>query len=134
MELLRHGEEMEDGGPPLGGAFVGDVAQRPLHVDQEGGPVEVIFVEFAPRAHTHWHRHGAGQVLYLISGRGYVEDEHGEVVALSPGDTVIAEPGVRHWHGAAPTSDEGATYVACSFGDEAWMGAPHVTDCAETAT
>ena len=124
---------MEDSGPPLGGAFVGDVAQRPLHVNQQGEPVEVIFVQFAPHSHTHWHRHGAGQVLYLVSGRGYVEDEHGNAATLSPGDTVIAQPGVRHWHGAAPTCDEGATYVACSFGDEAWMDAPRVTDHAGTA-
>lgn len=134
MNILRRGEEMRDAGAPLGGAFVGAVGQRPLHVNPEGEAVEVIFVDFAPGAHTHWHRHGSGQVLYLVSGQGFVQDENGEVAELSPGDTVIAEAGVRHWHGAAPGSNAGATYVACSFGDEAWMDAPDVASAVRVDT
>ena len=61
-------------------------------------------VTFAPGARTHWHTHPQGQVLYILSGEGYTQQEGGARITVKAGDVVICPPGVKHWHGAAPHS------------------------------
>jgi quercetin dioxygenase-like cupin family protein len=124
MKVIRRGSEMSEASGPLGGAFVGTVLQKPLNVNVTPQAVEVIFVKFAPGSHTHWHIHGGGQVLYLVDGQGCVQTESGETVFVDTGDTVIAPPGEKHWHGATKIAASGAVYMACSFGEEQWMEAP----------
>ena len=72
-------------------------------VDGDGG-LNMIAVQFSPGARSDWHRHPAGQVLYVVSGSGLVGTEDGETAEISPGDVVYAPPGERHWHGARPDS------------------------------
>jgi 4-carboxymuconolactone decarboxylase len=60
----------------------------------------VTLVRFEEGASTHWHSHPRGQVLYVVSGAGFVE-EVGTATELGEGDVVIADPWVRHRHGAA---------------------------------
>jgi quercetin dioxygenase-like cupin family protein len=59
----------------------------------------VALVIFDPGSSTHWHSHPRGQVLYVVSGAGFVEDSDG-VTEFGEGDLVIADPRVRHRHGA----------------------------------
>lgn len=66
--------------------------------------LNAITVMFEPAARTHWHSHPEGQVLYVMSGTGRAGTEHGEIVQISPGDVVFANPGELHWHGATPDS------------------------------
>ena len=61
-------------------------------------------VTFAPGARTYWHTHPQGQVLYILSGEGYTQQEGGPRIAVRVGDVVICPPGVKHWHGAAPNN------------------------------
>lgn len=63
-------------------------------------PVTLITVQFAPGARSDWHRHPGGQVLYVLSGAGLVQNEDGSTVEISAGDVVHAAPGELHWHGA----------------------------------
>ena len=60
-------------------------------------------VTFEPGAHTAWHTHPLGQTLILTAGSGLVQEWGGPVRQIRPGDTVWIAPGVKHWHGAAPT-------------------------------
>lgn len=63
--------------------------------------VKGVRVTFTPGARTAWHTHPAGQILFVASGRGWVQ-KHGEAaIAMSAGDTVIIGAGEKHWHGAA---------------------------------
>ena len=39
-----------------------------------------------------------------VLGAGRVQREDGPVQAIGPGDVVWIPAGVRHWHGAAPTT------------------------------
>jgi quercetin dioxygenase-like cupin family protein len=82
--------------------FTGSVWNSRL-VDGEGG-LTVIAVQFAPGARSDWHRHPAGQVLYIVSGAGLVQTEDGSTTEISAGDVVYAPPGELHWHGARPDS------------------------------
>ena len=66
--------------------------------------LNAISVLFEPGARTHWHSHPEGQVLYVVSGTGWVGTEAGEIAHISPGDVVYASPGELHWHGATPDS------------------------------
>ena len=61
-------------------------------------------VTFEPGARTAWHMHPVGQNLVVISGRGLVQRWGGPVEEIRPGDVVWIPPGVKHWHGATPTT------------------------------
>jgi quercetin dioxygenase-like cupin family protein len=40
----------------------------------------------------------------LRSGSGWVQEWNGEKRRIGAGDVVWTPPGVKHWHGATPTS------------------------------
>lgn len=83
--------------------FTGKVWFGPLsHPTPEG--LNALAVQFEPGARTDWHTHPDGQVLYVVSGAGVVQNEDGTTVEISAGDVVCASPGERHWHGAKPGS------------------------------
>jgi 4-carboxymuconolactone decarboxylase len=69
-------------------------------------------VTFQPGARTHWHTHPLGQLLVVTQGEGWVQAEGEPVRAIEAGDVVWTAPGVKHWHGATPTS--AMTHVAIS--------------------
>ncbi len=61
-------------------------------------------VTFEPGARTAWHTHPLGQTLIVTAGAGRVQQWGGPVQTIRAGDTVWIPPGVKHWHGAAPTT------------------------------
>ncbi len=61
-------------------------------------------VLFEPGARTDWHTHPDGQVLYVTSGAGKVQNEAGDTVHVSAGDVVHTPAGETHWHGATEHS------------------------------
>ncbi|GLY25584.1 cupin domain-containing protein [Micromonospora sp. NBRC 101691] len=85
----------------------------------EGG-TRALNMFFAPGSRTHWHRHPGGQMLYTVSGEGWIQERGGEVVVMRPGDVVWTEPGVEHWHGA--TASAQLVQLVLHFGDVEWTG------------
>jgi len=69
-------------------------------------------VTFQKGARTHWHAHPLGQLLVITAGHGWVQAENEPLRQVRAGDIVWTGPGVRHWHGAAPSSP--MTHVAIS--------------------
>jgi quercetin dioxygenase-like cupin family protein len=63
--------------------------------------IKGVRVTFVPGARTAWHTHPGGQILHVVSGRGWVQKEGEAAWAMSAGDTVIIGAGEKHWHGAA---------------------------------
>jgi quercetin dioxygenase-like cupin family protein len=61
--------------------------------------VDSALVRFAPGAATPLHVHHGGQVLYAVSGYGFVDVE-GVRTEVGPGDIVVTPPGEAHIHGA----------------------------------
>ena len=82
--------------------FTGSVWNTRLSEGDAG--LTMIAVQFAPGARSDWHRHPAGQVLFVVSGAGLVQTEDGATIEIGPGDVVHAPAGERHWHGARPDS------------------------------
>ncbi|HJS87569.1 MAG TPA: cupin domain-containing protein [Acetobacteraceae bacterium] len=61
-------------------------------------------VTFEPGARSAWHTHPRGQYLMVISGVGLTQEWGKPVQVIRPGDVVWCPLGVKHWHGAAPTT------------------------------
>lgn len=70
--------------------------------------VIIANVTFEPGCRNHWHIHhaekGGGQILVVVAGRGYYQEEGKQARELKPGDVVNIPANVKHWHGAAKDS------------------------------
>jgi 4-carboxymuconolactone decarboxylase len=67
-------------------------------------------VTFEPGARTAWHAHPFGQILIVTDGTGWVQQWGGPIEEMRPGDVVRIPPGLKHWHGASPTTS--MTHIA----------------------
>lgn len=80
-------------------------------------------VEFEAGARTAWHTHPKGQTLIIISGKGLVQNEGGDIQQMLLGNVITIPPNTRHWHGAAP--DSSMSHIAISTPDNGetvtWM-------------
>jgi len=84
--------------------FTGSVRIDALFPVREPSRVSAGSVTFEPSARTAWHTHPLGQTLLITSGLGWVQREGGPVEEVRPGDLVWFSPGLKHWHGATPTT------------------------------
>ena len=102
MEVSR-----SDARPPARGPgewFTGNVTLTPLFEPKGASQVGAARVRFEPGARTAWHRHPLGQRLVVLEGTGWTQVEGGPVEIIRAGDVVWCPPGVRHWHGATPST------------------------------
>lgn len=102
MRVTRAGTQPSQKGPA--DWFTGSVRIDPLFQVGAPGRVAGVQVTFEPCSRTHWHAHPLGQTLIVVSGMGRVQEWGGPVQEIRPGDVVWTPPGVKHWHGAAPTT------------------------------
>jgi quercetin dioxygenase-like cupin family protein len=61
-------------------------------------------VSFEPCARSAWHTHSAGQILFVTSGVGWIQEWGGSKREIRAGDVIWTPPGVKHWHGGTATS------------------------------
>ena len=61
-------------------------------------------VTFEPGARTAWHSLPLGQTLIVTAGQGWLQHWGGPIEEIQPGDVIWIPPGVKHWHGATPTT------------------------------
>jgi quercetin dioxygenase-like cupin family protein len=90
--------------------FTGSVRVDPLFQAPDPARVGAGQVTFEPGARTAWHTHPLGQTLIITSGLGWVQRDGGAIEEVGPGDVVWFPPGLKHWHGATPTT--GMTHIA----------------------
>lgn len=102
MLIQRAGSQPSAEGPAE--HFTGAVRIDPLFAAEAPARVSAGVVTFEPCARSDWHTHPLGQRLIIMSGFGRVQSWGGPIEELRPGDVVIAAPGEKHWHGAAPTT------------------------------
>jgi quercetin dioxygenase-like cupin family protein len=123
MKLIRATERVSGDSPPPKGRFHGQAAQHTMH--ETGEQTRGSFVRFEPGAHTHWHSHSGGQLLHIVEGVARVQAWGDAVQSLEVGDTAVAPPGEKHWHGASAGGP--MTQLALTSGEVTWM-----EDAAET--
>jgi quercetin dioxygenase-like cupin family protein len=102
MAIARAGSQASAKGPAQN--FTGSVRVDPLFAPHAPSTASGAAVTFAPGARSAWHTHPAGQVLVVTAGVGRVQQWGGPVQEIRPGDVVWTPPGVKHWHGATPTT------------------------------
>lgn len=102
MQITKAGTQPSRPGPA--DWFTGAVRIDPLFQAPEPARVSGGHVTFEPGARTAWHTHPLGQTLIIASGLGWVQREGGPVEEVRTGDVVWFPPGVKHWHGASPTT------------------------------
>lgn len=98
--------------------FIGTVHIQPMVALKEQATVGVV--TFEKGAHTIWHKHSGGQVLYFLEGNGRVQIED-EVIDAQPGDIVRIPPNTRHWHGAHPDEKKLMRHIAITIGENTWL-------------
>jgi len=84
--------------------FTGTVWQDPIIEAPAPARIRAALVTFEPGARTAWHTHPLGQTLIITSGFGWVQKDGGPIEEVRPGDVVWFPPGLKHWHGASPTT------------------------------
>jgi 4-carboxymuconolactone decarboxylase len=62
------------------------------------------YITFEAGARSAWHTHPAGQRLVVTAGVGRTAEWGGRVQEIKAGDVIWCPPGVKHWHGASPTT------------------------------
>ena len=61
-------------------------------------------VTFYNGSKNYFHEHTSDQILFGLSGKGYVVNET-ETVEFEAGDTAVIPAGEKHWHGAQDGQD-----------------------------
>src|SRR5437763_11668426 len=102
MEIKRVGMQASTKGPA--DWFTGTVRIDPLFQANAPARAGGASVTFEPGARTAWHTHPLGQTLVVTAGVGWVQREGGSVEEIRPGDVVWFPAGLKHWHGATPTT------------------------------
>jgi quercetin dioxygenase-like cupin family protein len=102
MEITRGGSQPSRKGPAE--YFTGAVRVDPLFQAPDPARVSGGSVTFEPGARSAWHTHPLGQTLIITAGFGWVQREGGQIEEVRPGDVVWFPPGLKHWHGATPTT------------------------------
>lgn len=79
-------------------------------------------VSFEPGTRNNWHIHHDGfQLLLVMAGEGWYQEEGQEARRLKVGDVVVTKDGVKHWHGA--TKDSWFSHIAITAGTPEWLEA-----------
>ncbi len=84
--------------------FTGSVRVQSLFSANEPSRSSGGQVTFQRGARSAWHTHPLGQVLIVTDGEGWIQQWGGPVQVMHKGDVVWIPPGVKHWHGATPTT------------------------------
>ena len=93
--------------------FIGQAYLAPLTKNKELN-VPISNVTFEPGCRNNWHSHTGGQVLIVVGGKGWYQEEGKPAQPLKEGDVVEIAPNVVHWHGATAESWFAHLAVECN--------------------
>ena len=126
QQILRAGTQA----PTIGSVdrFTGHVRVEPLFTVSEDIDASGAYVTFEPGARSAWHTHPAGQRLVVTSGVGLTQEWGKPVQEIQTGDVIVCPPGIKHWHGAAPSSALTHLAVTGSLNGKSVLWMERVTD------
>ena len=91
----------------------------PTSVDSQD--LSIGRLRFEPGAHSAWHSHGKGQLLFVEEGRARTQKRGQPMRELKVGDVDYTPGGVEHWHGAAPDSPYVQVTIGWRGGSSNWL-------------
>ena len=124
--IVRAGSQPSSKGPAEN--FTGNVTVTPLFAADASAPYSGAYVTFEAGARSAWHTHPAGQRLVVTAGVGRTGEWGGSVREIKAGDVVWCPPGVKHWHGASPTTAMTHLALTNSVNDKVVKWMEKVTD------
>lgn len=106
MQITRSGAQASQHGPEayFTGSVRIDMLFGPKGSPDASARASAAYVTFEPCARSAWHTHPLGQVLVVTAGVGRAQEWGKPLQEIRVGDVVWTPPGVKHWHGAAPTT------------------------------
>jgi len=120
MKITPRSEALQILKPMDSAHFTGEAGSRELI--PASPPTTSIFaavVRFEAGARNHWHSHPGGQLLHVMEGKGWVQVRGQSPQRIRQDDTVTADPGEEHWHGAG--SDGPMAHLAVAVGETRWL-------------
>lgn len=121
IEIIRNGELPSAKGPD--DYFTGNVRVDAMLPGKHSSQISAALVTFEPGSRTAWHTHPLGQLLFIMTGVGQVQQEGGEIIDVCPGDTVWFPAHLKHWHGAS--LDKAMSHISIVVEDDGknadWM-------------
>ncbi len=108
IDITRRGSQQSSKGSAQ--SFTGSVRIERVFDAHDPSRATGGRVTFEPGARTAWHTHPLGQTLIITAGTGLIQQWGGPIEEIREGDVVRIPPGIKHWHGAAPTT--AMTHVA----------------------
>ena len=84
--------------------FTGSVQVQELFPAYDPSRASGGKVTFEPGARSAWHTHPLGQILIVTDGTGWVQQWGGPIEEIRKGDVARIPAGVKHWHGATPST------------------------------
>ena len=81
--------------------FTGNAFLTTFIAKDKNNEFSVGQVTFEPGARTKWHTHPKGQVLIVLEGEGWYQEEGKPVQSIKKGDVVNIPEDIKHWHGAS---------------------------------
>jgi quercetin dioxygenase-like cupin family protein len=84
--------------------FTGNAFLQPLLAKDKNNEFALGSVTFEPGARTIWHTHPKGQVLIVLEGEGFNQEQGKPAQVLKKGDVVNIPENTEHWHGASANS------------------------------
>src|ERR1700712_793106 len=102
MQIVKPEAQPSTSGPTE--CFTGSVRVTPLIKGEEPSCLTCASVGFQAGARSAWHTHPKGQLLIVTEGSGLIQQWGEPVRKIQEGDVIWTPAGVKHWHGASPTS------------------------------
>jgi len=84
--------------------FTGSVQVQELFLADDPSRTSGGKVTFEPGARSAWHIHPLGQILIVTDGTGWIQQWGGPIEEIRKGDVIWIPAGVKHWHGATPST------------------------------
>jgi 4-carboxymuconolactone decarboxylase len=84
--------------------FTGHAQVEQLFLTRGASRLTGGVVIFQPCARSAWHTHPLGQILIITAGTGLIQQWGGPVRIMKIGTVVWIPAGVKHWHGASPST------------------------------
>jgi quercetin dioxygenase-like cupin family protein len=120
MKITPRSEGLKSLKPMDPAHFTGRAGSRNLiEASPEMPSIFAAAVRFEAGARNYWHSHAGGQLLHVIEGEGWVQVRGQEPVRLRLEDTVTADPGEEHWHGAGRHGP--MAHIAVATGETRWL-------------
>ena len=102
IEITRSGSQQPSRAPAE--HFTGSVMIEPVFFAHDPSRASARKIRFEPGARSAWHTHPLGQILIVTDGMGWIQEWGGPIEEIRKGDVIWIPAGVKHWHGATPTT------------------------------